>query len=71
MGKFSLVTIRRHPDFSLSSLYAFVLPSLLGLLVDVGQDVSSSAGSLTHHHWDGRALLKVFEYGQDHIRTPL
>lgn len=46
-------------------------PSLLGLLVDVGQYVSSTASPLTHHHWDGRALLEVLEHRQDHVGTPL
>lgn len=53
------------------SLYARVLPSLLGLFVDVGQDVSSAAGPLTHYDWDGGAFLEVFEHSQDHIRSPL
>lgn len=52
-------------------MFVCVLPSLLGLFVDVGQNVSSTAGPLTHHHWDRRALLKVVPNGQDHIGTPL
>lgn len=48
-----------------------VVPSLLSLLVDVGQYVSSTAGPLAHHHRDWRALLKVLQHSQDDVGTTL
>lgn len=47
------------------------LPSVLRLLVNVGQDVGGAAGPLAHHHRDGGALLKVLADGEDHVGTPL
>lgn len=48
-----------------------VIPSLLGLLVYVGQNVGGAAGALAHHHRDRGALLEVVQHSQDHVGTPL
>lgn len=48
-----------------------VIPSILRLLVNVGQYVRSAASPLAHHHRDGGALLEVLTDGEDHVGTPL
>lgn len=57
--------------FVCMSVLACVVPSVLRLLVNVGQYVSSAASPLAHHHWDGGALLEVLADGEDHVGTPL
>lgn len=69
----SLKTIKRilRPFIFTAIVSTRAVPSFLGLLVDVGQYVSSAASPLTHHHWDRRTLLEVLKHRQDHIGTPL